>query len=706
MGVRGPGDGMVRKSGVLFGAAYYHEYQPYERLEDDIALMRNAHMSVVRVGESSWSRWEPEDGRIETNWMLQVVDALHKEGIRVILGTPTYAIPPWLWRKHPEIMAEPSSGTPIPYGARQNVDLTHPAFLFHAERVIRAIVSKFASHPAVIGYQLDNETGLHLLHNHGVFQGFVDYLSARYGSVEELNRRWGLTYWSHELSTWADLWPPDGNTTPSYDLEWRRYQAMLTRNFLTWQAGVVRELARPGQFCTQCFVGGHSRLTSDRFAISEVLDVAAENIYYPMQDALSLPNCDDDAGKVPEQSFLGESGTWSLFMKADIGRATKQGGFLVTETNALSIGDSNENFPGYEGQWRLAAFALVSRGARAVCYWHFHSCHAGHETFWQGMLNHDLEPNRCFEELARLGEELRLSADVLDAIEPDADVAMLYSYDSKYALSYKPPLRGAKGEPDRRSYEVIFNACYRAFFDAHAQVQVVGPDQDWEHYPVVVAPALYIASDRLVERLLSYAERGGHLVLTFRSGYADSDGKARASRAPGPFRGAVGASYQEYSNLAGYVPVVAEACDVGVPEGAAGRGWADGLVTEGATALASYDHAHFGRFAAATTNHFGGGRVSYIGTVPNALFGRWFAEDILRSVGFEPTWRGLPASVRVNSARTQSGSRLWFIGNWNWAPAEVVLPLDMSEVGKGEAFHQGAPVRLGAWDVRLMLEGA
>ncbi|MCU1494724.1 MAG: bga11 [Acidimicrobiaceae bacterium] len=695
----------VKAPGVLFGAAYYHEYQPYERLDADIDLMRKASMSVVRIGESTWSRWEPEDGRFETDWIGRVIDAVHEAGIKVILGTPTYAIPAWLWRKHPEIMADRATGSPMPYGGRQNVDFAHPAFRFHAERVVRTVVSRFAMHPAVIGYQLDNETGLEILHNHDVFQGFVDYLRSRYGSVEEVNERWGLTYWSHELGSWSDLWPPDGNTTPGYDLEWRRYQARLTSEFLSWQAGIVRELARPDQFCTQCLVAGHGRPAANRFDIAGVLDIAAENVYYPMQDALEL--AEDAVEDEPSQahSFTAESGVWSLFMKGDMARATKQSGFLVTETNALSIGDSHENFPAYDGQWRLGAYALISRGAQAISYWHFHSCHTGHETFWQGMVNHDLEPNRCFAELGGIGVELSEHAEVLDDIQPDADVALLYSYDSKYALSYKPPLRlNGVEEPDRRSYERIFNACYRAFFDARAQVQIVAEDQDWERFPVLVVPALYIASDDLVGRLLAYAQGGGHLVLTFRSGYADADGRVRPVRAPGLLRNAVGASYQEYSNLVGRVRVVGDDDSPRLPADAAGLAWADGLVTEGATALASYDDPHFRQFAAATVQSFGAGRVTYIGTLPSASFGRWLAEGVLRSVVGTHLWSDLPFSVRANSARARSGARLWFLGNWSWSPAEVVVPATVEDLGARRTVGAGEVVRLGAWDLRLLLE--
>jgi beta-galactosidase len=173
---------------VLFGAAYYHEYQPYDRLKTDLDLMAEARFSVIRVGESVWSTWEPENGRFDLDWLSPILDGAHERGIGVILGTPTYAVPPWLVRLYPEIAGERQTGQRIPWGARQEVDFTHPAFLFHAERVIRKIVPHYAGHPAVIGFQVDNEPGLELFHNHGVFQRFVDHLRHAYGDVETLNR--------------------------------------------------------------------------------------------------------------------------------------------------------------------------------------------------------------------------------------------------------------------------------------------------------------------------------------------------------------------------------------------------------------------------------------------------------------------------------------------------------------------------------------
>ena len=235
---------------VLFGAAYYPEYQPQLDLERDLRLMAAAGFTVIRVGESVWSTWEPRDGEFDLDWLQPVLDGAQAHGIRVILGTPTYAVPPWLQKKHPEIAAQYATGVRRPWGGRQEVDYSHPEFRPYAERVVRAIVARYVDHPAVIGYQVDNEPGLELFHNRGSFDRFLDRLREKYGDVETLNREWGLTYWSHRLNELSELWRPDGNWQPQYDLAWRRYQAELTTEFIAWQAGIVREYARDDQFVT------------------------------------------------------------------------------------------------------------------------------------------------------------------------------------------------------------------------------------------------------------------------------------------------------------------------------------------------------------------------------------------------------------------------------------------------------------------------
>ena len=271
---------------ILFGAAFYDEYRVNGDLERDLDLMAEASFSVIRVGESVWATWEPEPGVYHLDWLQPVLDGAHARGISVVLGTPTYAVPPWLRAMDPELAGEEATGVRHPWGWRQEVDITHPLFRQHAEGVIRAIVARYASHPAIIGYQVDNEPGPFLLHNQRVFDGFLGWLEGRYGDVETLNREWGLTFWSQRIRSWDELWRPDGNHSPQYQLEWRRYQAELVTEFIAWQARIVREYAGPRQFVTTCI--SYERPAIDDRQLVQQLDVTAGNPVLP--DAGGTPH--------------------------------------------------------------------------------------------------------------------------------------------------------------------------------------------------------------------------------------------------------------------------------------------------------------------------------------------------------------------------------------------------------------------------------
>ncbi|KOU61248.1 beta-galactosidase [Streptomyces sp. MMG1533] len=704
---------------VLFGAAYYHEYtpaydpglRPDERLKTDLDLMVEASFTVIRVGESVWSTWEPENGRFDLDWLQPVLDGAHERGISVILGTPTYAVPPWLARQYPEITGERRTGERIGWGARQEVDFTHPAFRFHAERVIRKMVARYADHPAVIGWQVDNEPGLHLLHNHGVFQRFVDHLREKYGDVETLNREWGLVYWSHRLSTWADLWTPDGNEQPQYDVAWRAFQARQVTEFIGWQADVVREYARPEQFVTTCI--SYTRQGVEDDEMTDRLDIATGNPYYDMQDGLLLPDPTPDE----HEQIWKTTGVWSMYQTADWMFSSRQEPFLVTETNAQSIGFAWDNRPGYDGQWRQAAWAHVARGARMIEYWQWQTLRFGAETYWGGVLPHSGQPGRTYAELARLGTEFEKAGPLVAGIEPDADITMVYSMPSKWLMQKYPPLAKPNGEPDPAAYHRIFDPFYRGAFDADRQVRIVharqlhdpsglreglAPEEAVQRHPVLVAPALYVVDDATLDWLAAYAHAGGHLVLGPRTAYADHEARARTEPAPGRLTEAAGVRYDEFSNLAHDVPVRAvPGGPLEVPADATATHWIECLAVDDADVLASYDHPHFGRWPAVTTRRHGAGRITCVGMVPGRDLARTLAAWLAPAT--RSGWQGLPASLTATTGTSPDGRRVHIVHNWSWEPTRAQAPVDLSDVLSGDPVPAGTVLDLGPWDVRVLV---
>src|SRR5579862_30463 len=243
---------------VLYGAAYYNEYMPADlqpgRLDKDIALMKQADISVVRMGESTWSLWEPEDGKFEYAWMDHIVDAMGKAGIKVIMGTPTYSVPTWMAHTHPEILVRPAGaplkGGEVTYGIRQNMDTDNPTYRTYCKRLITNLVSHYRDNPAVIGWQIDNETGSYGAYNDDVFAGFVNHLKQKFPNTDALNKAWFLNYWGQDVNGWENMPRPDRATSTSYKLEWTRWQQMRVTDFLAFQAALVRANRGPNQFVT------------------------------------------------------------------------------------------------------------------------------------------------------------------------------------------------------------------------------------------------------------------------------------------------------------------------------------------------------------------------------------------------------------------------------------------------------------------------
>lgn len=687
---------------ILFGAAYYPEYLEEDRLDEDLRLMSEAGFNLIRMGESVWSTWEPRDGEFELEWLQPILDAAHAQGIAVLLGTPTYAVPPWLMVAHPEIAAETSTGRPTPWGARQEVDTSHPAFRRYAERLVRAIVGRYAGHPAVVGYQVDNEPGEKLPHNPHVFADFKTWLVQRHGSVDAINRGWNLAHWSHRLTDIDELWVPDGNHVPQYDLAWRRFHAERTTAYIDWQVRIVREYATADQFITTCVDATRPGVHDGDLA--QVLDLVATNQYLASQAELG-PDVAGDHTFPP-------SGDWAPFYTSDRGWGMRQERFLVTETNAASIGFPWFNHPAWDGQWRQLAWAMIARGARSIGYWHWHTMHASWETYWGGILPHSLQPGRVYRQIAALGREIADAGTAVEGLVPDADVGLVFSVPSRWAFEYHPPLQDPshdphkQGGPDHAAYERIVYRLYGGLERAgrqvrlwHAeQLELQNPAAIAASLPTLVVPALVLVGDGLAGWLRSYVAAGGHLVLGVRTATADDAGRIRREPQPAALAEAAGVSYDEFTNLTVPVPVTGDLAG-------AAESLVEYLQPHEAQPIAYYQHPHLGRWPAATTTRHGRGRVSYLGCVPDlelaASLGRWLGEQ----AGLTHPWAiALEDGLQVHGATNRAGERLWFVHNFSGLPRAAAAPFDLADLLGGQAVPAGEPVELGPWDVRVFRE--
>lgn len=669
---------------VLYGAAYYPEYEPTDRLDQDIKLMKQAGFTVVRMGESTWSLWEPEDGHFEYAWMDRIVDAMGKAGIKVIMGTPTYSIPTWMYREHPEIMARPMGGGETFYGMRQTHDQSNAAFRFYAQRVIRNVVEHYRDNPTVIGWQVDNETSSNGATNNDVFAGFVNHLKQKFGTTDNLNKAWLLNYWGQDVNGWENMPTRDSAQSTAYKLEWTRWQQMSVSNYLWWQADLIRQYRRPDQFVTHDFSGSLHR-DVDEFQVARALDIVSVNVYHGTQDQFDGER----------QSFLG-----------DAYRSLHHNNYLVTETNAQTIGwNSAEQYPPYDGQARLDVYSDLSSGANMVEYWHWATLHSGQETYWKGVLGHDLEPNRVFNEMARTGAELKKIGPDLVNLKIKNQVAILYSVDSANALDFmpftSPKTQGGSGTGD---YTALIEQMHRVLFASNVGVDFIVPEQaNFSDYKLVIVPALYISGNALLCKLSDYVKNGGHILMTFKSGFANEDSAVRAVRAPGPLREAAGISYQEFSSLTKPLSLKGDPFHAGEENKV--FYWAEMIQPERATVLATYDHPFFGRWAAITENRFGKGTLTYEGAWLSDGLQKKVLLHVLQASGLTGVDQQLPPAIRAKHGINTSGRTVHYLINYSSSETSFPYPYKAARnLLTDTTLAPGQKITIKPWDLVIAEE--
>ena len=670
---------------ILYGVAYYHEYMPYERLDEDIRLMKDAGISVVRVGESTWSLFEPREGEFEFGWMDRIIDKMYDAGIKVILGTPTYSIPAWLWHKHPEVLLTYQGGGLAYYGIRQNMDITNPTYLFYSERIIRKMMEHYAQHPGIIGFQVDNETTSRNVNNYDFQVSFVNHLKKKFGTPENLNLTWGLNYWGMTIDSWEELAPRDGITNTSYKLEWERFNRKAVADFLKWQSAIVDEYKRDDQFIMHCFMPSVQDIDQHESAL--LMDMMAVNVYHGQQDNLT--------GN--EIAFAG-----------DYFRSVKQKNYLITETNAQTIGwNSRIQQPPYPGQLRQNVYAHLGSGANMVEYWHWHSIHYGQETYWKGVLSHDLQPNRAYEEVTRTAHELQLIGKKLVNLKKENKVAILFSHDSNDALNFMPFDQGGSAwESDNNDFyrNNLVAQFHKILYQNNIGVDFIFPENPrFEEYSLVIIPSLYIADDELLEKINTYVKNGGHVIMQFKSGFCDENSVVRTQLAPGPLRETCGFYYQEFTNFR-EMSLKDDPFDVGEENNTVST-WAEYIIPEKARPLASYDHWFFGNYPAVTINNFGKGTLLYEGCMVSDAIQETIIRDAIERAGLKTPDQDLHWPLVTKWGINDNGKTIRYYYNYSSEPAEFNYPYKGgTELLTGKKVTGKQTMNIKPWDLLIIEE--
>lgn len=654
---------------LMFGAAYYNEYMPYQRIEKDLTLMKEAGMNTIRIAESTWSTEEPDEGIFNFKPVTDVLDVAQKIGMNVIIGTPTYAVPAWLVKKYPDIMITNRSGQ-VKYGPRQSMDILHPEYLRHAERIIRKLMEAVLPYDCVIGYQIDNETKHY--DNYGKYaqKKFVEYLKEKYKTTDAFNKAFTLAYWSNSIHSWDDM--PDITNSINWSLhcEYEKFLRTCAADFLKWQSKIVGEYKKENQFITHNFDFGWIGYSYgeqpgiNHFEASPAVTIAGCDIYHPSQDELT--------GK--EIAFGG-----------DKIRALKKSNYLILETEAQGF----KEWTPYPKQLRIQAFSHLASGANGHMYWNWHSIHNSMETYWKGVLGHDLQPGVIYSYAKQIGEEYKKYQSHLINLKKTNKVALVTDNNSLTALKFYPMDMPQGG----LSYNDVVRWMYDTLYEMNVECDVVDihaltPSE----YKLIVTPALYCISKENAKMLFKFIEDGGVLFSSFRSFYADEKGTVYDSPHPFLLTDAFGMEYSMITQ-AGSAKLCGESIEV----------YAELLENKNAQVLASFEHKYWGKYAAVTKNQFRKGFAYYFAAkTPKSVLAS-FLKDALNEAKI-PLYN-VQFPIIIRSGENQKGKKLHYIFNYSSENYFIENPFaDCVDLITQKPYFSKGKIEIADWDFVILEE--
>lgn len=681
---------------LYFGAAYYSEYLPYDRVEKDMEMMEKAGMNVIRIAESTWSTLEPQEGVYDFTHIDRMLNAAACHHISVIVGTPTYAVPTWLVKKYPDILAITQNGRER-YGHRQNMDITNPDYLSHAERVIRVLMEHVKDVPHVIGYQLDNETKSYGTAGPRVQAMFVDYLKENFPDINDFNHEFGLDYWSNRVNDWDDFPDVRGTINQSLAAEFCKFQRSLVTKFLSWQADIVREYKRDDQFITQNFdfdwtthsIGYQSQV--DQYDASRCMTVAGADIYHPSNEELTGAE---------------------ITVCGNISRSLKKDNYLILETEAQGL----TPWLPYPGQLRLQAYSHIANGSNSVMYWHWHSIHNAIESYWKGVLSHDFSENETYREAVITGNEWKKIGFHLKNLKKENKIAIMLDNASLTGFTQFPlENAGANG----------YNTVMRWFSDALYRLNIEydmisSREQDFSGYECLIVPALYSAPESLLLELDSYVRNGGHLITTFRSGFSDEYLKIYPDMQPHILHECLGLHYDQFTHPhhVDIVPVQSNVMaaaqehfshpdDSAFSLTSSACEWMELITCDTAVPVLKYSHPAYERYAAAAKNQYGNGSTLYFGTM---FENDELLESVLLSFLHETGFSGGDLSsdaphypLIVKRGINDSGKELCYYLNYSKDPVSVThRGKDGIELVSETSIVCGDKIDLGGWGVAVV----
>ncbi|WP_439107643.1 beta-galactosidase [Congregibacter sp.] len=500
------------------GVCYYPEHWPQKLWAEHARTMRSGGIKLVRIAEFAWSRIEPSPGHFDWQWLDTAIETLATEDLQIIMCTPTACPPLWLIERSPDILPVDINDNVRRFGSRRHYRFASAVYRDESARISQAVIDRYAAHPAIVGWQLDNEYGCHettLSYSPDDERVFQRWLEKRYDDIDALNRAWGTVFWSQEYRSFAEVGLPNLTVTevnPAHRLDYWRFASEQVRQFNKEQRQLLRESRGSERWVTHNFMGNFVEF--DHFAVGEDLDVAT-------WDSYPLGFLDQGWFSDEEKLLYRRIGhpDWAAFHH-DLYRAVGRGRFAVMEQQPGPVNWAQSNAQPLDNAPAFWGMEAVAHGAEFVSYFRYQQLPRAQEQMHAALRLPTGEAAPAWAPVGQLASELENLPATLSQAAP---IAILFDYPSCWASTIQPHA------PGMDQLESAFHY-YSAARTLGLDIDFVVAQSDLQGYELIIVPGTIIVDSAFVARAKA---SGAACLIGARSGSRDEHCALPTTLAPG-----------------------------------------------------------------------------------------------------------------------------------------------------------------------------
>ncbi|MGN0182366.1 MAG: beta-galactosidase [Candidatus Ornithomonoglobus sp.] len=493
--------------------------------DEDIRLMKLAKINCVTLGVFSWSSIEKQEGVFDFSWLDTIIDKLYKNGVYIILATPSGARPPWLAQKYPEVLRVREDRIRHLFGKRHNHCLTSPVYREKTAIIDEKLSERYGRHPAVILWHISNEFSGEC-HCPRCQEKFREWLKNKYhNNINELNHAWWSTFWSHTYTDWSQIESPSSigeGIVHAHNIDWKRFASDMTIDFYRNEVKAVKKYS-----CLPVTANFMDFEDLDYYKFSKYTDIVSWDNYQRWHNN--------------KQSLI-DTAMYTSFLH-DMFRCMKQKPFLMIESTPSLVNWHEVNKLKATGLNTLASIQAVAHGSEGVMYFQIRKSRGASEKFHGAVIDHNGNENtRVFSEVMRIGNILAENPNIKGSYTK-SDAAVLYEFENTWAVN---DLYGLKKE---RGYRDTCIEHYSAMRKYGVNVDVIGKEADFSHYKVICAPMLYMMSKETADKIRSYVADGGIYIATYLTAYVNETDLCYLGGFPGNLKDVFGIWNEEIDSL-------------------------------------------------------------------------------------------------------------------------------------------------------------